>query len=156
MKNIYKLLVSLLAPHIAGFMGSAFTMKEIPTWYMALEKPWFTPPNWVFFPVWTTLYTLMGLASYLVWREHPRSPHALWALKVFWAHLIVNALWSVVFFGMHAVGLALIIVVGMWLVIAYLIYLFAKVRPVAGILLVPYLMWITVATSLNAGVWLLN
>lgn len=151
-----KLVVALALPHAAGLFGSLLTMREVPGWYAELVKPWFTPPGWVFGPVWLILYTLMGVALYLVWVRAERNLQARRAVRVFWVHLLINALWTPVFFGLHLLGVALGLLVVLWCVIAYLIYAFSKIKPRAGVLLVPYLAWVSLALALNLGIWHLN
>lgn len=141
----------ILLCQAAGAIGSIFTIGSIPTWYAGLVKPSFNPPNWIFGPVWTTLYTLMGIAMYLVYQRGGKS-----ALQFFGVHLVVNALWTIIFFGLHNMGLALGVIVLLWLMIAWSIYIFGRIRPLAGWLLVPYIFWVSFATALNYSLWMLN
>lgn len=134
---------------LAGGIGSFFTASSIPTWYAALAKPALNPPSWVFGPVWTTLYALMGIAAYLVWKRRG-------SLKRFWLQLALNTAWSPVFFGYKSPGLALIVIVAMWLAILATILGFKKVSKPTAWLLAPYLAWVTFATYLNWGIWHLN
>ena len=145
--NFKRLTISLLLPFIAGGIGSIFTYPAVTTWYAGLTKPSFSPPNWIFGPVWTILYILMGIALYLVWKKY---------LSLFVSHLVVNALWSIVFFGMHDVGLALLTIGILWAIILYMIIKFYKVSKWASYLLVPYLLWVSFATLLNLSVFILN
>lgn len=138
----------------AGFFGSFFTMDQITTWYATLTKPSWTPPNWVFGPVWTTLYVLMGVAAYLVSRSKKLGKTLV--LWLFFAHLIVNALWSIVFFGLHELELALGIIVLLWALIVLLMRLYWRYSRVATYLMIPYLLWVSYATTLNLGIIFLN
>lgn len=151
-KNWYKLLVSLLLPQLAGGAGALFTMSEIPTWYVTLVKPALNPPSWVFGPVWTTLFLLMGAALFLVWkRTSEKKP-----LNVFALQMVLNTLWSIVFFGLHSPVGAVAVIVFLWLVIVWTIREFFLVSRAAAWLLVPYLLWVSFASYLNISIWLLN
>jgi len=141
-----------LLPFLAALGGAAFPPDQ---WFAALAKPSWQPPNYLFGPVWTTLYLMMGIAAGLVWLRGP-SPAVRAALVVFAGQLLLNALWTPVFFGAHALGAALIVIVLMWLAIALTIALFWRVRPLAAALLLPYLAWVSFATALNAALWRLN
>ena len=140
----------------AGIVGSLFNLQTMSTWYVMIAKPEWTPPGWVFAPVWIVLYAMMGVAAWIVWRlrEKIRSVHA--ALLFFGAHMVVNAAWSIVFFGMKEIGLAFGVIVALWLMIGILIVMFGKVRRSAGWLLVPYFAWVTFAMVLNGAIWTLN
>lgn len=154
--NYYKLFASLFICLLAGFIGSLFTTPAITTWYATLTKPSFNPPNWIFAPVWTTLFILMGLALYLVWSRglaERKNKIAFWLFRI---HLLVNIFWSVAFFGLHNPGLAFGIIVVLWLMIAYLITIFYEINKKAGWLLLPYLLWVSFATLLNFAIWRLN
>lgn len=138
----------------AGYIGSAFTLDQIGTWYSMLTKPSWTPPSWVFGPVWTTLYVLMGTAAALVWNSRKFGRVA--ACWFFVAHLVVNALWSIVFFGLHELLLSVCIIVLLWLLIAMLIAVFSRYSRLAAWLLVPYILWVSYASTLNVGIYFLN
>lgn len=139
----------------AGILGSIATTPNIPTWYAGLIRPPLSPPNWVFAPVWTTLYILMGAAGFLVWqkRDHPAAKAGL---ALFGVQLVLNLAWSWVFFAFHALGLAVMVVVALWLSILATIERFYRVEPLAAYLLVPYIAWTTFATYLTAAYWYLN
>ena len=156
MNDIVKIAVGVLASLAAGAIGSLFTFKAIPTWYAGLKKPRGTPPNWAFGPVWTTLYLLMGISVFLVWRGGLSEPAALPAFILFWTQLAFNALWSIIFFGLKAKGGGLIVIGILWALILATIIVSFQVSAWAGALLVPYLIWVSVASYLNAGVWILN
>lgn len=139
----------------AGILGSVATTPNIPTWYAGLVRPPLSPPTWVFAPVWTTLYLLMGAAGFLVWqkRDHPA---AKTGLVLFGVQLVLNLAWSWVFFAFHAIGLAVVVVVALWLSILATIERFYRVEPLAAYLLIPYIAWTTFATYLTAAYWYLN
>jgi benzodiazapine receptor len=141
---------------LAGIIGSIFTVQNIPTWYASLAKPDFTPPNWAFGPVWTTLYVLMGVAAFLVWKKAGFRGEGKKALAAFGVQLALNAIWSIVFFGLQSPLYGLLAIVPLWLAIAGTAWLFWKIDARAGWLMVPYLAWVTVASALNYYVWLLN
>ena len=155
-RDVVKLLVSIVLCEGAGGVGSIFTVGAIPTWYARLEKPPLTPPNSIFGPVWITLYLLMGIALFLVWRRGLKEPGVMPAFTVFWVQLAVNVVWSVVFFGFRYVAGGLVTIAILWLLILFTIILFFRVSKPAGGILIPYLVWVSVATYLNAGVWMLN
>jgi tryptophan-rich sensory protein len=140
----------------AGVIGSVFTFQAIPTWYQTLAKPFFSPPNWIFGPVWTTLYILMGIALYLVWQRTFRNKKLRPLIYVFLFHLLINAGWSIIFFGFQSLGGALITIILLWCLIGWLTVRFYQVQKMAGYLLVPYIAWVSFATLLNFSVWQLN
>jgi len=144
-----KLILSIGICLGAGILGSFFTVSSIPNWYVTLNKPFFSPPNWVFGPVWTILYILMGYSLYLVWKKK-KVP------SVFWLQLILNASWSIIFFGMKNPGLALIDIALLWVAIVLTIKSFYKISKSAAYLLIPYLLWVSFASILNISIWLLN
>ncbi len=148
-KDFPKLFLSIGLCLGVGLLGSFFTASSIPTWYAALNKPFFSPPNWVFAPVWTTLYILMGISLYLVWIKK-KIP------AVFWVQLILNATWSMIFFGMKNPGLALVDIIALWLSIFLTIKTFYKISKLAGRLFVPYLVWVSFASILNLFIVFLN
>ena len=136
----------------AGALGAAVTAPAITAWYATLAKPSFNPPNWIFAPVWTTLYVLMAIAAWLVWRRgNARTPLVLFALQ-----LVLNSAWSLLFFGLHRVDLALIDIVLLLAAIAATALSFRPRSAVAALLLVPYLAWVSFATVLNFAIWRLN
>jgi translocator protein len=145
------LAVWVVLPLLAGAFGSMFQPGE---WYASLEKPSWNPPSWVFGPVWTTLYILMGVAAWLVWDRYRGA--ATLALAVFVVQLIFNALWSYLFFGLQSPALAFAGIVILWVLIVATIVLFWRARTVAGVLLLPYLAWVSFAAVLNFTLWQLN
>lgn len=151
-----KLFVSLAVPLLVGFAGSAVTFPAIPAWYASLVKPVFSPPNWLFGPAWTVLYVLMGSSFYLIWRKGTGSKKVRDAMRVYGIQLLVNALWSVVFFGFRSpLGGAVVIFLLLFLIAATM-RLFYRIDWRAAYLLVPYFLWVSFATVLNVSVWLLN
>ena len=139
----------------AGGLGSFATAAKIPTWYATLSKPSWNPPSWVFGPVWTTLYVLMAVAAWMIWMR-AEQPGAGRALGWFGIQLVLNALWSFVFFGMERPGAAFVEIVALWLAIILTIAAFRAISPIAAALLLPYLAWVTFASVLNATLWRLN
>lgn len=139
-----------------GFLSGQVTKSAIPIWYSGLEKPFFSPPNWVFAPVWTLLYTLMGWAAGRVWFYGRRHLWGKTALYHFGAQLIFNGLWSLVFFGLHNPLLGLLVILILWILIERTLYWFRLVDKKAAYMLYPYLAWVSFATVLNASIWYLN
>jgi benzodiazapine receptor len=154
--NILRLLASLGVVLAAGGIGSLATTKAIPTWYQGLKKPAFNPPNWLFGPAWTVLYLLMAVAAFLIWKQGLNAPGIKLALLVFLVQLALNALWSILFFGLRSPLAGFVDIVVLWLAILATIILFFRVLPAAGILLLPYIGWVTFAAVLNAAVLRLN
>jgi benzodiazapine receptor len=154
--DVIKLIISIVACEGAGGIGAIFTTPAIPTWYAGLKKPAFTPPNSVFGPIWITLYLLMGIAVFLVWREGLGQEGATIAFIVFWVQLVLNILWSVVFFGLRSLLGGMVMILLLWIVILVNIIMFFGVSPIAGGLLIPYIIWVSIAANLNTQVWKLN
>jgi benzodiazapine receptor len=154
-KDIFKLLISILICQLAGFFGSLFTTPAIPTWYKTLKKASFTPPDWIFSPVWIGLFILMGISLFMVWRKknHPRFKMTL---IFFLIQLILNILWSVVFFGLRSPLLGLIDIVLLWVAILLTIQHCLKISRMAGFLLLPYIIWVSFAVALNFSLLILN
>jgi len=156
LSNIVKLVISILASFAAGGIGSLFTFKSIPSWYAELKKPRYTPPNWLFGPVWTTLYIMMGISIFLVWRNGLTMNGVLLAFTLFWIQLVLNALWSIIFFGIKSKGGGVITIIVLWFLILATIIASFQVSVWAGALLIPYIVWVSIASYLNIGIWLLN
>jgi translocator protein len=150
------LIVSVIACLASGAIGSIFTRSAIPTWYAMLAKPSFSPPNWLFAPVWTLLYVLMGVAAFLVWRKGSENRQVRIALIVFLVQLVLNTSWSVVFFGLQCPLCGLIVISILWVAILATVVLFYRVSHIASVLLWPYLLWVSFASVLNGSIWLLN
>ena len=150
-----KLIVSLFLFLFVGAVAGMFTSQAVPIWYASLNRPSFSPPNWVFGPVWTTLYILLGISFFLIWKEEATKDRDL-AIKVFSIQLFLNFAWSFLFFYFNLIGAALIEIILLWISIASMIYLFHKIKPVAAYMNIPYLLWVSFATILNAGYYFLN
>ena len=138
-----------------GGLGGAVTAESVTTWYATLNKPSFNPPNWIFGPVWTALYILMGVAAWRVWRAADRDT-ARGPLAVFALQLAVNLGWSVAFFGLRNPGLAVVVILLLDLLVLATTLMFRRIDRLAAWLLVPYLAWISFATLLNVTIWCLN
>lgn len=153
--NIPLLVLSVAICLGAGVLGSFFTFSVIPTWYASLIKPSFSPPNWIFGPVWTTLYILMGVSLYLVARVKGKGGRGK-AITIFGIQLLLNAIWSIIFFGMKNPGLAFIDILALWIAIILTIKSFSKIYKLGSYLLIPYLLWVSFAAILNYNIWILN
>lgn len=156
MKNFLKLTLSILVCFLAGGIGTIFTSSAIPTWFSTLDKPFFNPPNYLFAPVWTILYILMGISVYLIWNKGFKTKKVRDAVYIFGIQLILNTIWSPVFFGAHNLFLAFVIIVVLWIYIVKTIKAFAKIDKFSAYLLYPYLIWVTFASILNFSIWFLN
>lgn len=142
---------------VVGTISGLVTQESVNTWYPTIAKPSFNPPNWIFAPVWSTLYVLMGIAAGLVWHEIDRQKETVKKALLFFAiQLVLNALWSFLFFGLHNPFLALIEIILLWLMIYETFVQFNKVNKIAGYLFIPYILWVTFALVLNASIWWLN
>ncbi len=172
-----KFLISILICEFAGIIGSFFTVSQINTWYSTINKPTFNPPNWIFGPVWTTLFVLMGISLYLVWEKKWEAkdkiqPKKAWnklsqkflsgswqkanIILIFYTQLVLNILWSVVFFGAHSLNGAFFVLLMLWFSILFTIVNFYRVSKVAAVLLIPYILWVSFAGILNYFLWLIN
>jgi tryptophan-rich sensory protein len=154
--NWWMLGASILVAQAAGGIGSLFTFSAITDWYRFLNKPFVSPPNWLFGPVWTLLYTFMGISAYLVWRRIQFSKKSLPFWHVYWTQLVLNTLWSILFFGFKFTGLAFIEILAMWYFIVRSIQEGQKIDKWAGYLLYPYIAWVSFASLLNLAIWFLN
>jgi translocator protein len=152
---IFKLIASLLLPLVIGITAGVFTSQSLSDWYETLNKPSFNPPNWLFGPVWTVLYLLMGVSLFLVWKQDTSTERNL-AIFVFMIQLLLNFAWSFFFFHFHAIGLALIEIIGLWISIVILLVLFYNIKPLAAYINMPYFLWVTFAAVLNAAYYWLN
>ena len=155
LEKFFKLLVSLLLPIGLGSIAGIFTSKEIAGWFASLNKPSFNPPSYLFGPVWTALYILMGVSMFLIWNT-PKTELRQKALAIFGIQLFFNFWWSILFFSFHTLFLSVINILVMWFLIIYMISLFKKIKPVAAYLQIPYLLWVTFATVLNISIFYLN
>ena len=156
MRNTLKFFVSILICLLAGGLGTIFTISSIPTWYAHLNKPFFSPPNYLFAPVWTTLYILMGISLYLIWKKGIKTKKIHEAIYIFGIQLVLNAIWSPIFFGAKNIFLALAVIILMWIYILKTIVSFSKINKLVSYLLYPYIAWVSFATILNFSVWILN
>jgi len=156
LNNFFKLVIAIVVAELAGIIGSVFTAPSIPTWYAELAKPALNPPAWIFGPAWTTLYFLMGVAAFLVWRRGLERKEVKTALTIFGGQLILNTIWSIIFFGLHNPFWALIEIIVLWLAILATILAFYKISRTAAYLLLPYILWVSFATYLNYSIWMLN
>ena len=154
-KNLIMLVVCILLPLVVGFTASLATATSVGSWYTTLQKPFFTPPNYLFGPVWTVLYVLMGVSSFLVFLKKD-APRRNMALSVYGIQLGLNFGWSFIFFYFQNPAIALINIVLLWMFILLMIRLFYKTDTLAAFLQIPYLMWVTYATALNMAIWWLN
>lgn len=156
MKPVIKFITAIIVPLGVGAIGSYFTSESLSNWFTTLNKPSFNPPDWIFFPVWTTLYILMGIAFFLVWNSHTKLDKKYTACAYYWIQLVLNFLWSIIFFGLRNPGLALVDIVLLFIMIAGTIMSFRKVSKTAAWLLAPYILWVAFATVLNFQIWRLN
>lgn len=154
--DILKLVLSIIICQGAGFLGSLATMPSIATWYKTIAKPSFNPPNAVFGPVWITLYALMGVALFLIWKRGTATAGVKSAMILFFVQLVLNTLWSVLFFGLHQPMWAFIEILVLWLLILLTLIAFWRIALPAGLLLVPYFLWVSFASALNLAIWRLN
>ena len=149
------LIVSILVCFAASGVGALFTTPNIEGWYQTLESPAGTPPNWIFGPVWSLLYLLMAISAWWIWKEKGFR-EAQRPLTIFAVQLTLNVLWSILFFGFQSPGVALLEIILLWIMILTTIVTFSRIAKVAGLLLIPYLLWVSFATYLNYGFWSLN
>lgn len=154
--NLFALIGWILVCEMVGILGSTVTISAIPAWYETLIKPSFAPPNWVFGPVWTLLYALMGIGAYLVSRRGMKKPAVRWALALFVGQLFLNFIWSFIFFGARNIPFAFVDIAALWVVLIFTLVAFERVDKIAALLLVPYLFWVSFAMILNYSLWMLN
>ena len=154
--TIIKFIVAIGVCQLAGFVGSLFTTPSIPTWYAALRKPSFNPPNWIFGPVWTSLFVLMGIAAFIVWNKGLDKKGVKAALLLFIIQLVLNMLWSYLFFTLHSPLYAFVEIIILWLAILLTMVKFFPISRAAGYLLLPYILWVSFAAVLNFTIFRLN
>ena len=154
--KVLPLILSVGVCFLAAGIGSVFTTSAIDTWYTTLQKPFFNPPNWIFGPVWTLLYLMMGISLYIVWNTKNHANERRQGLKFFFVQLAFNVLWSMLFFGLKSPIAAFIVIIILWLAIYLTIRKFLRVSEFAGRLLMPYLAWVSFATILNLSIIILN
>ncbi len=150
-----KLALAFTLPFLAGYIGSSFTFEAILTWYASLQKPLFSPPNWIFGPVWTLLYLLMGISFYLILVTKTKKAKGT-AIELFLIQLTLNTLWSIIFFGLQNPFFAFIEIFFLWIAILLTIFSFSKILKLAAYLLYPYFAWVSFAAYLNLAIWQLN
>lgn len=155
MKKIYKLIIFLLIPQLAGGIGSIFTASSVGGWYKTLNRGPLNPPGWVFGPMWTALFLLMGYSLYMIWIDE-NAKDKKWAYLIFGAQLLLNTFWSIIFFGFQNPGLAFLEILILWLAIVANMIFFWRVNRWAAFLLLPYLTWVSFAIYLNYSIWKLN
>jgi translocator protein len=155
MMDILKLVISIVICEFAGIIGSFFTMKSIPNWYKKIKKPSFNPPNWIFGPVWTLLYFLMGISLYLIWNSNKNLDISL-AVIIFSIQLILNIAWSMIFFKLKSPKYAFIEIIFLFISILATIIIFYQISRIASYMLIPYILWVSFASILNFYVWILN
>ena len=154
--SIGRLIISLVIPFLASAIGGIFTASSVSTWYVTLNKPFFNPPSWVFGPVWTVLYLMMGIALYLVWTTKTGAKNKYVAFIVFGVQIFLNALWSVLFFGLKNPLFAFVEIVFLWIAILATIAYFYRIKKTASYLLIPYILWVSFAAVLNLSLFILN
>ncbi len=153
--KLFKLIVSIALPLSLGAVAGIFTSQSVPEWYATLIRPSFNPPNWIFGPVWTSLYILMGISLFMIWKEKATRGRER-AILSFMLQLILNFGWSFIFFYFHLIGFALVEIILLWISIVMTMILFHKIKPIAAYINIPYLLWVSFATILNASYYLLN
>lgn len=153
--NILKLLASIILPLSLGAIAGMFSSQSVPEWFATLNRPSFNPPSWIFGPVWTTLYILMGISLFLIWKQNV-SKERNQAMMVFLIQLLLNFGWSFIFFYFNMIGLALVEIILLWINIVIMLVLFYRIKPMAAYINIPYLLWVTFATILNASYYFLN
>jgi len=151
--NKFRLIVSILVCELAGVIGSLFT-SSITNWYAALAKPSFNPPPWIFVPVWAILYLIMGISLYLIWDSDSKQKRNV--IIVFGIQLLLNAIWSVIFFGLHNIFLAFVDIILLWIFILVTMVLFYRISKISSYILVPYFAWVSFAMILNYWILVLN
>jgi len=148
-KNLGKLVITLVGAFGAGLIGSLFTTSSIPNWYANLEKTVLTPPNWVFGPVWTTLYILMAIAAFLVWQSGENKTKVKEAMHLYWIQLTLNAVWSILFFGSHLLLTAFVEIIFLLTAIVMTTIWYYRVNKLAAYMMIPYILWVSFASILN-------
>ena len=156
MASFIKLLISIAIPLLVGAISAYFTVTGVESWYQTIQKPSWNPPNWIFGPVWTTLYVMMGVAFWMVWKEDTSRELKMIAVILFGVQLILNFLWSFIFFKLELPGFAFLEILFLWIAILATIFAFAQVNKTAAWLLVPYISWVSFAAILNFTIWRLN
>lgn len=159
MKLIFKIIIAVFVCLVLGGLSGIATVSEIKNWYLQLNKPSFNPPNWLFGPAWSTLYTFMGIAFALIWDRLEKANTKVFssnAIRFFLIQFVLNLLWSSIFFSMHLIAFALIEMLVLWVFILLTILHFYRINKLAGIILIPYILWVSFATLLTASILYLN
>ena len=156
MNKIFKLISAILVCNLAGILGTFFVSDQVGIWYKTIQVPAWNPPDWIFAPVWLTLYTLMGIALYLVWNKEGKIQNKNFVILAFFLQLFFNFLWSIIFFGMHDLFLAFVEILFLIAMLIVTMFSFYKINKVSFVLLIPYLLWVSFVAYLNYGIWLLN
>lgn len=156
MNNTIKIIISVIGCELVGILSIPFTLVSIPTWYKTLNKPFFSPPNWIFGPVWILLYFLMGISASMIWIKGIQNKKVKVALMMFLFQLGANFLWSILFFGFHSPFLAFLDIIVLWLALIITTVKFSELSRTAGYLLIPYIIWVTFASLLNFSIIVLN
>lgn len=154
-RKTLSLIICITMPLLIGFSSGYITSGETEGWFSTINKPSFNPPNYIFGPVWTCLYILMGVSLYLIWNSE-KSELRKKALWLFGIQLLLNFCWSIIFFSLHMTFVAVIDIMMLWALILYMIITFKKIKPTAAYLNIPYLLWVSFASILNISIWLLN
>ena len=149
-------IICLLIPLAIGAIGGYFTFESVKTWYTTLNKPTFNPPNSIFGPVWTSLYIIMGISSYLIWKKRNTVSGYNWALGMYLLQLFLNLMWSFLFFFQRQIGFALVEIAILWLTIIITAFLFYRMDKPAGLLFIPYILWVSFASYLTFSIYILN
>jgi len=156
MKQFSKLVCSVSVCLLTGFLGSFFTMDSVATWYADLSRPSFTPPDWTFGLVWPILYVLMGISAFLIWNRGLNKRQVKVAIVLFLLQLVLNGLWTPIFFGLHMIAFALVEIVLLWVAILLTILAFWRISKTSTFFLFPYIIWVSFAVVLNTAFWYLN
>ncbi len=154
--QFFPFIICLIIPLSIGALGGFFTMEAVKTWYTTLNKPSFNPPNYLFGPVWSMLYAIMGVASYLVWKNRKTAKNYKLAAGIYFIQLVLNLMWSFIFFYQQQIGLALIEIIILLVAIIVNSILFYKINKVAGLLYIPYILWVSFASVLTYSIYMLN
>ena len=156
MNKALKFIISVIIPVAVGGLSGYLTSGEIKDWYRTIVKPSFNPPDYVFGPVWTALYIMMGIAFFLIWKANANGADKRRAMTLYFVQLVLNFFWSLIFFRAHEIGWALVEILLLWVAIGFTVRSFASISPPAAWLLVPYLLWVSFASVLNFAIWKLN
>lgn len=154
--QFFPFLICILIPLSIGAMGGLLTFESVKAWYTTLNKPSFNPPNYIFGPVWSILYVLMGISSYLVWQRRKIVFGYSWAVGVYILQLLLNLMWSYLFFYQHQIGFALIEIGVLLLTIIINSFIFYRINKIAGLLFIPYILWVSFASYLTYSIFILN